>query len=364
MSAAKYLILALCWFFVFFLLIHELTQAQPTLSGIEDPTAVLPIQPLPFPALNTAVFDPVFGTSLRRVTDRRQNGDFGTQTYSQLQAISPDNRYILLIEDGGYLVRHFDTLALQPLPTGNWNTIRWHPTEPHTLVHFDGNDNNVLVFQQTNVETGQTETLFTFPTAYRTIIGSRSYEEMSRDGRWLAGYAQLVDGSRSIFTLDLENGRFGAELPLDMLYSTDCAPDPDWGNVEMDWVGVSPLGNYLVVQWVRDGTARCSGTETYDIATGAYVGHVNDRHDHSDLGVDTDGSEFLMTFAVESPSGSGNPSIVKRALPGPATGVAPKTYLTEIDWGQAGAHISCQGVAGVCVVSTGKSLATDNWRQH
>ncbi|NIN95957.1 MAG: hypothetical protein GTO49_13485, partial [Anaerolineae bacterium] len=95
----------------------------------------------------------------------------------------------------------------------------------------------------------------------------QSWDELSRDGRWLAGMASRNDGAQVIFALDLQNLVLGAQLPLPDLYAGPCEPDPVWGEVEPDWVGVSPLGNYLVVQWVRDGTTRCSGLEIFDLQT-------------------------------------------------------------------------------------------------
>ena len=59
----------------------------------------------------------------------------------------------------------------------------------------------------------------------------------------------------------------------------------EWGMVEPDWIAPSPLGNYLVVQWVRDGVEPCSGLETFDIHSGEFVGRVHTSHAHGDLGV-------------------------------------------------------------------------------
>jgi hypothetical protein len=102
-----------------------------------------------------------------------------------------------------------------------------------------------------------------------------------------------------------------------------------------------------VVQWTRDGTTRCSGLETFDLQSGAFAGRVYDGHQHGDLGVDLDGSEFYMTFEFGHPSGE--MALGMRQLPGSATVGAP-TYLRLIDW-YNGEHISCRGPAGVCLVT-------------
>jgi len=141
----------------------------------------------------------------------------------------------------------------------------------------------------------------------------------------------------------------GAQIRLSAdLYGGPCAPDPDWGEVEPDWIGVSPLANYMVVQWTRDGTTRCSGLETFDISSGAFVGRVYDGHQHGDLGVMTDGvTEFFMTYELYHPSGL--LSLGYRTLPGNAT-VQEPVYLRTMDW--VGDHISCKGPDGVCLITT------------
>lgn len=315
---------------------------------ITDPDLVATPAVLTAPAAGDTVADPVFGTTLRRLTDSGSSG-FATHIYSQLQAFSTDNQYILLIEDGWYTVRRRDTLAQIPLDTSNWNAPRWHPTQAHTLVHFDGNDDTTLRLQFTNVDTQQTSTVFTFPAPYERIRSNQSFDEIARDGRYLAGMASLSDGDQMLFTLNLETMSLGTQLRLSAdLYGGPCAPDPDWGEVEPDWIGVSPLANTMVVQWTRDGTERCSGLETFNINTGAFVGRVYEGHQHGDLGVMADGvTEFFMTYELYHPSGL--LALGYRTLPGNTT-VQEPIYLRTLDW--VGDHISCQGPYGVCLITT------------
>ncbi|MBI2477486.1 MAG: putative Ig domain-containing protein, partial [Planctomycetia bacterium] len=161
------------------------------------------------------------------------------------------------------------------------------------------------------------------------------------------------DGQSVLFAANLEERRLGAALSLHDIYTTHAQPDPVWGEVEPDWVGVSPLGNYLVVGWQRDGTAGASGIETFDLNTGAFVGRVNEGHQHGDLGVLPDGqTEYYMTFEVYgSPADRGRPAIGLRLLPGNAV-VSEPTYLQSIDWGN-GEHISTRGPNGVALVTSG-----------
>lgn len=316
-------------------------------GGITDSTAILEPAPFAFPGYDTTVAEPVFGTTLRRVTDETADTGFGTHVYSQLQAFSPDTEYLLLIESGEYVVRRLDDLTAMVVTL--FNTPRWRPTHSSVIVHYDDNADTTLGVLTTNVTTGETETIFTFPAPYERIRPNQSFDELSRDGRWMAGMASLADGDQNIFTFDLEAREVGAELSIADLYAGPCEPDPDWGELDPDWVGVSPLGRYLVVQWQRDGTDRCSGLETFDIESGAFVGRVYDGHAHGDLGLLPDGTtEMFMVYELYHPSG--NLSIGYRELPGTNT-VSDPVYVQVLDdW--VAEHISCQGPAGVCLITT------------
>lgn len=329
-------------------------SAQSATVGVADAARTIRASASSQPPFNTRVTDTDFGTTIRRITNRVAIGSngFATHIYSQLQAFSSDNQYVLLMEDDAYVVRRADTLArANDGGLSNINAPRWQPAVAHTLVHYDGNDDETLRVQYTNADTGRRETVFTFPASYQRIRSNQSFDELSHDGRWMAGMAALGNGDQMIFTLNLETRKLGAQISLNGLYNGVCARDPQYGAVEPDWVAVSPLGRYLVMQWVRDGVTRCSGLETFDIQTGQFVGRVFDRHEHGDLGVDKDGAtEYFMTFENEHPSDPGRPSQGMRVLPGPATGVQVPKYLQIMNWGTEH-HVSCQGPNGVCLVT-------------
>ena len=326
-------------------------------GGITDPDVILTPAPLSEPGQDVPFADPVFGTTLRRLAEASENGSFETHIYSQLQAFSTDNEYVLLTRPEGYLVRRLYNLSQVTLDTAEWNAPRWQPALTHTLVHYDTNADTTVRVQYTNVDNGQTTTVFTFSAQYEYVRSNQSFDELSRDGRWMSGMVQRDDGAQVVFALDLQNLELGALLPLPDLYAGPCEPDPQWGELEPDWVGVSPLGNYLVVQWPRDGMTRCSGLETFDLSTGALVGRVAESHQHGDLGLLPDGvTEMFMTFELYHPSGM--LSIGYRVLPGTAT-VSEPVYVQTLDW--FGAHISCQGPAGVCLVTTDADVS-NGWQ--
>lgn len=338
----------------------SLTTGSTALAqGITDKSLVLQRQSLALPAAGVPVVDPVFGTTLRRFTDRTDNGGYATPVYSQLQAFSYDNDYILLNENDDYVIRRMSDRSVVSGLTLEWNNPRWQPAASRTLVHFDSNADTTVRIQETTIDPVATTTVFTFPADYDRVLVNQSFDEVSRDGRWMGGMVTRVsDNAGVLFAVDLNQPALSVAIPIPTLYAGPCDPDPTWGEIEPDWVGVSPLGRYLVVQWPRDGTDRCNGLETFDIQTGAFVGRVYDGHQHGDLGVLPDGTtEFFMTFEVWSPADPNRPAVAWRELPGTAT-VSDPQYLTVIDWG--GGHISCKGPDGVCLVSYGE-WPGDGW---
>lgn len=303
--------------------------------------------PLARPAYGQAVTDPDFGTSLRRITNATATGGFATHIYSQLQAFSSDDRYILLIEGDDYTIRRVADLSrVTGLDTSGWNAPRWYPAQAHSIIHFDSNADQTVRVQVTSVDTLQTTTIFTFPSQYRTVFNNQSFDELSVDGRWMAGMVKRDDGRSVMFALDTVNGVLGAVMPVHSLYTGPCKPDAMWGEVEPDWIAASPLGRELVVQWVRDGTTRCSGLEIFDLSTGGFLGRVSPFHDHGDLGILPDGArEFFMSWDYE-----GNALATSyRLLPGTATESEP-VHLQPMDW--IAGHLSCRGPDGVCLVTT------------
>ena len=173
---------------------------------LTDPNVVLQPDVLSPPPLHAPVIDPLFGTTIRRVTDAAAGGSFGTHIYSQLQAFSSDNAYLLLIDSDQYVVRRVSDLVTMPLDSTEWNAPRWQPAQPHTLVHYDSNADTTLRVQYTNVDTRTTTTVFTFPAAYQRIRNNQSFDELvgrrTLDGRhgdsrgWGAGHLRARSGSR------------------------------------------------------------------------------------------------------------------------------------------------------------------------
>jgi hypothetical protein len=282
---------------------------------------------------------------MRRVSNLSEQGGLEVPTYSQLQAFNADSTLLLLTSSEGYRIRRVADLGeVQVFQGFNRQVPRWHPTRPTILVHFDEDWDADVTLQETDVLTNQTTDLFTFPD-YQAIDGNRSFDELSRDGRWLAGYAIRNDNRRELFTFDLVKRRVGLRLLVDQL----CTPDPQWGLLDPDWLAPSPLSRFLVIQWVGGGTQRCNGLETYDLQTGAFVGRMVPDHPHGDLGTTAEGQEFFLTSS-NHPDDPNLTGLAYYLLPGTATQAEPH-YVQLLDWKALTSHISCQGPPGVCLIS-------------
>ena len=86
--------------------------STPGGPGITDPSLVLSPAALPLQPAGVPFVDPVFGTTLLRVSDTSDYGGFETQIYNQLQAFSSDNAYLLLESSNGTVIRRVSDLSL------------------------------------------------------------------------------------------------------------------------------------------------------------------------------------------------------------------------------------------------------------
>ncbi|GEM_PF-2640464 len=321
-----------------------------------SPVGITNLNPIPFtrlgfstlPAKGVSFKDPVFGTTLMRLTDATNRGSYAVHLYSQLQAFSSDNQYLFLAEGGEYGVQKMSDLSkVTGIDMGSWNAPRWYSKEAHSIIHYDTNEDEIVRVQVTNIDTKQTKTVFTFPSEFLRVLVNPSFDELSEDGRWTGGMVSRANGNDLLFALDVQNQKLGAQLSLNTLYGGTCQKDPQWGIVPPDWVGVSPLGKYLIVQWKRDGSTRCSGMEAFDIQTGEFKGRVFENHHHGDLAVTPEGKEVFVTVWLEDPNSDGYPALVYYDIP---TSANPHVIRT-LPW-HGLEHISCRGPSGVCLLTS------------
>jgi len=324
----------------------------PAGVGVTDPNRIILVSNINRPAVvGESFIDPNFGTSVRRITNAPAQ-TFERHEYSQLQAFNSDGTLVLLNQNGCFVVRNMVSLDLVRNLPCNINSPRWNPASPSEVVYYDSNDvgsgNVRVVLQKMNVITGAQTDIYTFDSQYRTVDGSRSWEELSRDGRWIVAILRRTDGQQDIVAYDIANNVVGTRLSTDSNFgrNSGSCPQAAAGAYQINWVAPSPLGNYLVIQWDRDGSGFCEGVEVFNIQTGQYMGHVADNRAHSDMGIDDNGDEIYV-----SPYSRDNLFLAKTRFPGSANFAQGYTSMILTPrWGHI-SHLSCKGPAGVCVLT-------------
>ncbi len=312
--------------------------------GITDPYRAVARSSFPLPAFNVSVTEPDFGTTLRRIGNAT-SGNIDRHIYSQLQAFNSDSSLMMVYQGPN---GNADTVIKNVLTGQNVRTLpsdinspRWNPANGDEVIFFDDNADTVLRIQKMNIRTGTRSTVATLA-GYQRVSPAVSFEELSRDGRWLA----LVADNDNFVAYNIAENRFGARLTRGsgVLTGTGCSATDNSPN----WVGVSPGGRYMDIQWNRDGSGACEGVQVFDIETGAYAGHVADNRQHSDKGIDENGNDVYV-----SPYFGSSLLLAVTRYPG-SINFADRYDKVILDTGWEHIdHISCQGPNGICVITGG-----------
>jgi hypothetical protein len=322
------------------------------------------------PTLGQPFRDPRFGTILTRATARGKI----RHEYSRFDPFNSDRSLIILqnIESGGFMVfrvqgaRYDDEKNL--VASIELEEPRWDPVESDLIWGFDG-----LKIVTREVTTGRVEIVKDFtrdpaladvfraePDLYR--VTTKGEGEPSSDFRY---WALAVQGSqddyriRRVICWDRSQDKVLGHLVVSA------------GEAELiDWVGMSPLGNWVLIGGDPDGNRKTAGlnlarrdlTEFHRLAISTA---------HADVGLDSQGREVMVmqnnatdqidliplepgAKPVSSPQGYAG-SLVRPLV---------RLFYSSDDpegFG-GGVHISCNS-PGFCVVSTyyEQESASRNW---
>jgi len=317
-------------------------------TGLTDASRGIAQPEAPRPALLSTYVDSNFGGCVMRVTDTNvyRVGN-PVPTYSQLQAWNADQKRLMLAT--GHLL---DAQTYALLEEFFLSTPRWSPVDPNTI--YGVRDNSFVKY---DIVSRSFTTLRTF-TEYANLDRNASFEELSRDGRYVALVGERAsDGRPEFFWYDIVNDVKGPVHD----------GQPAGGCGRPDWVAMSPKGDYVLVQWGGGFTDdRFCALEAYDLNMN-YVGKVSNGNGHSDNAIGRDGTQWSVEFYITD---QGRRVIQKNRIPrgrdeflaGDATA---SVSLIEVDWSLDG-HISCQAHGtGFCVLSTyqGTPESTrDDWK--
>ncbi len=228
--------------------------------------------------------DPNFHTPLLRLTDARSSEIHGlAPDYSKRLAWNCDESFLLLRSGWGdaYLFNGGNYQFVKALNGVAGDDVFWHPSDPQKLYYSIDSalySYNVVTDLVTEVH------LFT-PYNFANTCGEGN---LSNDGRYYAlaeRYYNYTTGEVTYHDLTVY------DIREDKIVSTVNLPQEQLS--DFDWVSISPLGNYVVVDYASWETGRYHGMEVYD-RNFNFIWQKGLGPGHSDMGLDASGKEVLI----------------------------------------------------------------------
>lgn len=294
------------------------------------------------PPMGVWTIDQVFGTEIVRLTDARASGHPGiVPQYSKRQAWNANDSLLLLFNCAGTALLHNGRTYqfIRTIDGVFGEDVFWHPTKPNIIIC--SNERALLSY---DVGLDRFDTVAHFP--QYDWFNTRGEGNLSLDGRYYAFAGQTYDTAthiKDIVIYDLDRRTIAKSMPMPPALE------------DFDWVSISPLGNYVVIDYATTQTARYNGVEVYDRSMN-FLWQKPLGAGHSDLAVDENDDEILVMDYYDDATNSG--WIKKFRL---ADG--KETKLLELNW-SFDLHESCRNTArrGWCIVSTfdGEGRLTDD----
>lgn len=244
----------------------------------------IPMLTISQPMVAISFNDPSFNVPVMRITNARNDGATGYfPDYAKRQAWNVDETKMDLRSASGDLhifngqtYQYINTLsAIQGV-----QDIFWHPTDPLVMYYFLDN-----IFYSINVQTEIITPLYTF-SSY-TYVSATGEGNLSNDGRYVvvAGY------NASYEIVDF--------LIFDIVSNNIVNTFNVFGQfTDFDWASISPLGNYVVIDYANTIDAPFNGLEVYDTSFN-FIWRQPIGAGHSDMGLDIGGTEVLIMDAYD-----------------------------------------------------------------
>jgi hypothetical protein len=272
--------------------------------------------------------DPVFGTSIRRLSDARHTrDDAGGGTlpwvfpeYSTPSIFNSDDSHFLLAH-GSYFGIYGGDGRFQknaPFEVSASTEPRWSRRSPNVFYYKLDN-----ALKQYDVEANETRVVHTFGEYGR--ISGRGESDICFDGDHLV----LVGDDHEVFVYEISSGRKG--------------PVFDTAGHDFDSVYIS-ANDDVTITWLAAGRDRFNGIELFDRDM-HFLRQVARAGGHMDMGRDTNGQPVLIWANGGDPEPVCDNGVVKIRLSD-----AQQTCLLQIDESLA-VHISASD-EGWAVVST------------
>jgi len=295
-----------------------------------------PMPSIPKPNVGAKITDPVFGVSVLRISDAAGSGIRGiVPQYSKRQAWNADGSRLLLLnaDDGDFSLYDGNTYQfLRSVAQVGGEDVFWHPTDPQKIIYWESN-----VLMSADIATDVRTALHTF--SQYAWGDTRGEGNLSNDGRTYAFCGQLYNETTGVVTFKdiVVYGIVG-----DQILKTLPLPQP---LTDFDWVSISPLGNYVVVDYANWNTGRYNGVEVYDRQLN-FLWQKPLGFGHSDLGLDANNDEVLIMDVYDEDL---NTTFINKYRLADGT----KTTLVEVS-PLFDMHESCRNMnrKGWCFVST------------
>ncbi len=321
------------------LLTDKVSHAQPALAK---------------PGYLQSTTDPVFGTSITRITGDPGtpigNGVPGTwpsiirHEYAKVEPWSADGKLFYVSVTSGAGGANGAQLFLdgQTYVPLFWRThpgpeARWHPTIPDVMIYVAADGSVGHWNARTNAATIKYQASGYSDALMGDYEGNPSY-----DGKYVVVYAKRSSDSKLVvYAVDIDSGTKFPDIDL-----------AAQGVSQMDWASISALGNYVVVLGVIDGGGQRTKVFTKQGALVNYLSTV--PVGHADLGVDQAGNDVL--FSAASGGAYNNRFLMYQLSNGVVTPLsAPYTY----DWHSSTRSYNHRGWA-VASTNMASGSAVDN----
>lgn len=306
-------------------------------------------QPLPLlpPPVGQSYLDPVFGTSIKRVTDARAANVWGCS--SRYPTVSPFNcdDSLLLIEYGGTpRLHHSNGDYIGPLSVVAFEPV-WSVSESSIIYYVVGN-----VLFRYNVRDAKTDILYRFD-EYVLQDSNNSYGvrglgegDIFGDLMPLMG-TRVDDETHDVFNFNLKTGEKGPVLHL--------------GTNAPNSIYALPDRSMLLV-YDDIGPGKYNGIWLYDseFATGRQIVKAGG---HLDIGTDQQGFTSMI-WAVNAQPPDENPCGRSGGVAKVVLSNSETTCLLKLDLSYQATHTSCPTVPGWSIVSTYTPNVAAPWQPY
>jgi len=296
-----------------------------TIAAAPDYNTFLP------PSAGGMYIDPIFGTTIRRVSDARATHDadrggllhwIGNE-YSTASPFNNDNSRFVLVHQSYFALYDGNGFYLRDLPLeiSASSEPRWSRTDLATLYYHYRNQ-----IKAYNTESGVTTVVHTFD-EYKSI-GGEGEMDISLDG----DHFVFVGDEQEIFVYQISTDVKFAAYPLE--------------GRRFDSIYITP-DNHVSITWLKDGTDRYTGIELFDTDM-TFLRQLAHTGGHMHYTRDTNGEEVLLwTNSNDAqPIPNCENGIVKIRLAD-----ASQTCLLQLDWSLA-VHITAPDGNGYVFVDT------------